>query len=108
MPTEQEIRSRLRDVGVARFNRAHESLVELILEFHRIVGDLFQRKPKESDWQRIDDVIKKLFDYTVTHFRDEESLMERHGYPGLVEHRNQHKMLMDQLETFNADFSAVR
>lgn len=34
--------------------------------------------------------LKRLTDYTAYHFGEEESLMERYGYPGLDAHRKEH------------------
>jgi hemerythrin len=38
-----------------------------------------------------------LRDYANTHFKREESLMEKVGYPGLAEHKNHHQALLKKL-----------
>ncbi|MBF0587553.1 MAG: hemerythrin family protein [Magnetococcales bacterium] len=100
MPTEMQIRSQLRHVGVSRLHRDHEGLVALIITFHSTVGDLFNRSPTAKDWSRIDSVLEDLSDYTFRHFQYEEQLMAKHGYPHLAEHREQHRQLVSQLEGF--------
>lgn len=43
-------------------------------------------------------VASKLLDYTRTHFRDEDRLLESRGYPGLTRQREQHARLTGQVE----------
>lgn len=40
----------------------------------------------------------RLAEFTSLHFGCEESLLLRHGYPGLEEHRKAHQDLLDQLK----------
>jgi len=44
------------------------------------------------------ELLNKLIKFTRMHFQSEEQLMELHGFPGLVEHREEHKRLLAQLE----------
>ena len=45
----------------------------------------------------IGEALEELRDYTAVHFRDEEALMERIGFPGLDVHRREHNALLDKL-----------
>ena len=38
-----------------------------------------------------------LHDYANTHFKREESLMQKVGYPGLAEHKNHHQALLKNI-----------
>lgn len=46
--------------------------------------------------ERLDELIM----HTIIHFRDEEALLERHGYPELREHRKAHARLLERSLTF--------
>lgn len=75
------------DVGVAEVNRQHQRLIFIANELHR----LSQRDDEEHGVIR---VIGALANYTRTHFRYEELLLERHGYDDLVEHKRKHEKLI--------------
>jgi hemerythrin len=42
----------------------------------------------------INDIIIKLVEYAKDHYQREEELMEREGYPGLTEMKNEHESLI--------------
>lgn len=43
------------------------------------------------------DALGRLQVHTEYHFAQEESLMQERGYPGLAEHRHEHRMLLAEL-----------
>ena len=51
-------------------------------------------------------VLRRLIDYTVRHFTEEEKLMEKHAYPQLAQHKVEHKALVDKVVAFKKDFDA--
>lgn len=51
----------------------------------------------------IRNILKKLYDYTCTHFRDEEDYMREAGYDGLAAQIEQHKFFTDKLFEFIKD-----
>ena len=46
--------------------------------------------------------LKDLLDFTVDHFRTEESFMEALGYPDLAAHRAEHAQLVEKARTLQA------
>jgi hemerythrin len=48
-------------------------------------------------------VVQELNDYTISHFAAEELLLERFGYPGLAEHREEHKRFVAKVNQFRDD-----
>ena len=54
----------------------------------------------------LDTILRRLVDYALTHFAAEESLMEKHGFPGLSEHRAQHEMFRQKVAVFLEDYKA--
>jgi hemerythrin len=53
-------------------------------------------------------ILDRLIQYTVAHFKDEERLMQVHGYPDFASHKAQHDALTAQVVQFQADFAADR
>ena len=78
-------------VGVEQIDREHQRLFEIAGRVH---DGLSARGEAAEATTRA--AVAELLDYTATHFTSEESLMERAGYPGLEEHRRQHRHLLAQ------------
>ena len=51
-------------------------------------------------------LLAEMIDYAGRHFHDEEGLMARAGYPGLVAHRDSHKTLTRTLLAYRREFEA--
>ena len=49
-------------------------------------------------------LLAEVLDYPATHFAEEESFMERIGYPGLSAHRNEHKTLTRTLFAYKREY----
>lgn len=81
------------DVGVEEVNRQHQRLISIANELHRL-------SLRDDDEYGIKRVIGALANYTRTHFRYEELLLERHGYGDLVEHKRKHAKLIADVLNF--------
>jgi len=86
-------------VKVGKLDREHQTLFKTINELDEALA---AGKGREV----VAGVLKKLIDYTATHFRDEEALMAKHSFPGLAAHRAEHQKLVEQVLKFQADFTA--
>jgi len=86
-------------VKVMALDTQHKKLFDLINELH---GAMSQGHGKDV----AGDVLRRLIDYTVSHFSAEEKLMEKHNFPGLVAHRAEHKALTDKVLAFKKEFDA--
>ena len=51
-------------------------------------------------------ILDKLVAYAALHFAAEESLMERHAFPGLSPHRLQHEKFRKQVATYLEEYRA--
>jgi hemerythrin len=49
-------------------------------------------------------LLRKLLDYTNTHFKAEEAMMADAKYPGLADHKIKHRELIKQVEDYVARF----
>ena len=71
-------------------DKQHQHLFDLINELHDAMG---QGKGKDV----LPKVFANLVNYTQTHFADEEALLQKHSYPGLVVQKRQHADLITQV-----------
>ena len=73
----------------------------LIDKQHQVLFDLVNEvadKIKAGSSPELKAVIDRLANYTVGHFKDEEALMKRAGYPGLEDHQMIHSELIDKVQ----------
>ncbi len=78
-------------VGIASIDIQHRKLIELINSLQTAVdystGEEFERK-----------ALDELVDYTKTHFKYEEGLMEQNDYPDFEPHRDSHAHMIAKVD----------
>lgn len=79
--------------GIDLIDDEHRTLFEIIKE----TNDLICAEHLHDKYDRIMELLGKLKDYTEFHFRDEEALMERIGYPGLEAQKHAHAAFVERL-----------
>jgi hemerythrin-like metal-binding protein len=84
-------------VKVSLLDDQHRVLFELINELHGAMLDGNGRQVAPS-------ILKRLLDYTRTHFFDEEALMVRTNYHEFSDHRAAHEKLIEELRRLCGDF----
>lgn len=86
------------DVGVEYVDKQHKHLIDLMNQLYdACLGE------KGALDQKFKEVMKELVDYVMTHFKDEEKIMESINYPKLKEHRQKHESFVkEMLDTVNA------
>lgn len=70
-------------VGVASIDAQHQKLIELI---NTLYGAMRDKKTS----QIVGSLVRELSDYTRYHFSEEERLMEKAGFSGLLLHKKEH------------------
>ncbi len=73
-------------IGVEQIDREHRGLVDAINAFH---DSMLAGQAAGT----LTSVLSKLIDYTQTHFRNEEQLLRRLGYPDFAAHKKEHDLL---------------
>jgi len=87
-------------VGVKALDDQHTILFGLLNDLHSAM--------MKGEAQRVTGpLLRKLVNYTHTHFTSEEKMMEATEYPGLAAHRAQHRELMNQVQDYSARFERV-
>ncbi len=79
-------------VNVALLDQQHQGLFDTVNELERAL------RVGEGN-AAIDGILDRLMTYAGLHFAAEESLMERHSFPGLSTHRIQHEMFRKKMMT---------
>jgi hemerythrin len=77
-------------VGVKAMDDQHGILVDTL-------NELRQQLAREGAHEQLNEQIERLIEFTRLHFGCEESLLERHDFPGLAEHRAAHRQLLSDV-----------
>jgi hemerythrin len=83
------------NTGITGVDAQHRKLVELLNRLHRAIQN---RQSKEVSRQILDE----LTDYTRTHFRLEEGLMQASRYADFAAHKKMHEDLIAQVVALQA------
>ncbi len=78
------------ELQIVEIDRQHQRLVELINQFDDAVQ-------AQQGVEMLDKVLNELLDYTKTHFKFEEALLAKHGYPTYPEHKAEHDALAEKV-----------
>ena len=54
----------------------------------------------------VQDTVRDLFTYTLTHFRAEEELLRKTNYPGFATHQAEHQKFIAKVNQFSEDVKA--
>lgn len=76
------------DSGNSLIDDEHRTL---FLDANNLISAILSQKPKEQ----ITSLINALMHDTIQHFREEEEILARAGYPGLNEHAELHRHLIE-------------
>ncbi len=84
-------------VNVPELDKEHQFLFEALNDFYE---GLKQGVPKEN----LNKLVDSLVDYTQFHFRHEEEIMTAANYPGLENHKNEHRQFIEKALEFSTKF----
>jgi len=73
-------------VGIREIDSHHKRIIALINKLEASLG-------KGEDQAITAEILTEVSNYTIYHFFAEESLMEKHGYPGYEQHKSEHLKL---------------
>ena len=65
-----------------------------------MLNNLYNAIKENIEPQLLDSIIEGLIEYTRTHFRDEEKIMQAHEFPEYEKHRNMHDILKRRTEDY--------
>jgi hemerythrin len=88
-------------VNVIEFDQQHRRLIDIINRLH----EAMKRGGTPDEVGR---TVTDLLAYTSLHFRYEEELLARTGYPDLAAHKKVHRAMEGQVEKFSAEVASGR
>ncbi len=86
-------------VGESSIDSQHESIFRLAVEASELA-----REPADSS--KLLGVFGKFGSVLEAHFRHEEGMLARIGYPGLDEHRSEHRAMLSEFEFIHQRLSS--
>jgi hemerythrin len=84
-------------IGLSEIDRQHQVLIGIINDIHEA---MLKGKGKSI----IGEILQKMNEYTLTHFRHEESMFEKYGYGESAPHMNEHKKFIDKMNEFKIKY----
>jgi hemerythrin-like metal-binding protein len=87
----------LYSVGDSRIDAQHQQLFSIANRLHE-AHSLGRGK------QVLGGIFQELIDYTVTHFAEEEALLQRTGYPDYLRHKQNHEKLLGLVSGYQRQF----
>ncbi len=86
-------------VQIEEIDNQHKKLIALI-------NELFDSMQKGQSNKIIERILDDLVDYTVFHFKNEETYFDRFNYEDTEEHKEKHKRLVNKVLKVKSDFES--
>lgn len=86
-------------VSVDSVDSQHKRLVTMVNELNAAMASA-------AGNEILEDILERLVDYTATHFRYEEELMKKHGFPGYDAHKRKHDDLVEKVLDLQKKFKS--
>lgn len=87
--------------GIDLIDRQHQELFRQIVALNEAMRD-------SRSQEQVGRSVAFLARYAIDHFRAEEGLMARHGYPQFDEHRQEHRSFEAQIQPLQANLQLGR
>ncbi|HXV21169.1 MAG TPA: bacteriohemerythrin [Desulfuromonadales bacterium] len=78
-------------VNIPEMDQQHQKFMALLNKVH------LYSETQDRDPEFLTALFRELFAYVLTHFEEEETLLEQTGFPGLEVQKKQHQYFRDQL-----------
>lgn len=69
-----------------------------------MINDLYGLYDQKSDHDAIHDILSRMIEYALSHFRTEEAYFERFNYPDRRHHEREHSAFSKKVLEFNKKF----
>jgi len=104
-PPPQSSHCLMTDVGVSNLNSQHLRLASYAMEFNQLVEELTTREINQKDWKQIDALFSRIMLFVAAHFKDEEEMMQNHGFPGFARHQKLHNKFTAEMGTVQSQIN---
>lgn len=86
-------------VNIEVIDKQHKKLIDMLNEFY----ENFQNKTVK---EKIVETVRKMNDYTKTHFRTEEDFLKQNNYPFEDEHKKEHEAFIAKVSDLEAKLAS--
>lgn len=86
-------------VNIEIIDKQHRKLIDMLNEFY----ENFQNKTVK---EKIVEVVRKMNDYTRTHFKTEEEFLKQNNYPFIDAHKEEHKEFINKVADLEAKLAS--
>ena len=83
-------------VNIFLIDSHHKKLFQMMNKIYELMAE-------GAEDEGIIKIIGELLDYTHYHFREEEEMMEKIGYPDIFNHKREHERFIAQITAFHTD-----
>ncbi|MCP4728278.1 MAG: hemerythrin family protein [bacterium] len=90
------------DIGIPWIDNQHKKLLELL---NVLLNVLLNAVVHDKGFEEAGKSITFLKNYTKAHFGTEESLMQKHKYPGRETQKKQHKYFAEKMDKYVDDYA---
>ena len=73
-------------------------------EFIAMLNEFYDNIVLESNKKNISEILKKMKDYSIYHFSNEEEELKRYGYPGFEAHKKEHGNFIEKVNEMEKRF----
>ena len=84
-------------VKISHLDDQHKQLINMINELHNAMS-------KGQGKLVVNEILKRMTEYTVNHFKSEEMLFEKYDYPETLKHKDEHSAFVGKVADFNSKF----
>lgn len=95
-------------MSIILWHNSYSIGVDLLDQQHKIllnnINELYEAQKTSTSQAVIKDVIKKLYDYTVFHFKNEEEMQIGCNYDKYDKNKKEHEFFISKINEFSKDF----
>lgn len=88
------------EVGYPPLDDEHKSFLNVVNEAVQVSQD--------NDFEKMDDVFEKCYEYARTHFPHEEEVMDRISFPDLKSHMKSHQTFIQNISELRQSFHQAK
>ena len=97
-------------MALMEWNNLFNTNIKIVDEQHQglvnILNSLYELMIKHNTSAELEELLEKLVDYTVYHFKTEEELFDKYGYPETEKHKVEHNNLTKQASELLNDYKS--
>lgn len=87
-------------VGSSKMDLQHRHIIDLMNELGEVLAG------GENDLEKVDSILQSLINHACDHFKDEEDLMRKCGFPDLDKHILTHKKIVRKILDMQTQFES--